>query len=899
VTGRIISFLSALALSGCVDVHAQAPPNSPQSSAPAHYIKASPNPVPSGAGPGTTTITWKTGDGSDGFVYVSTDGGAEVLFARSPSGSAVADWIGRASVYEFRLYGASSPRTLLARATVRAERDGQATAEPPGVPARVPPVLTATPNPVPSGFGLGSTKISWDTGDGSPGRIAVSVDRSPETLFASGSRGSSRAEWIDSTGASYRFVLYREGTVGEPLASVTVTRRPRSLAIASAIAGVSLICLVALFALLAWRILRLRKHPDLRRQKVRPTVAQASLIALGVHFLAFRTLFAYELAAGWNDNTLSMLAWNDQFWVARILRYGAKDLATALVVFMAAWSIHRVWPTSHGKVIRHLGEVILIVALTAIGIAGVVHLRMVMELGAGLDLPALHEMLPALGGDLDDFVRWRDLVLAGSPVLIYVFLRSPWGSIGRWSGAPAITVVVALVGVAAVRESDDSELLVDHPLIAIARQLVSRPDLGTSGLAPLRIDSRLRPGFIDPALASPTQAHGAGGLCRPERRPGSLLLIGVEALAMRQLASPDGEIGAAMPYFAGLAEGGWWLREHRASANATPQAAFSMFTGLSPFPEVALSVTSSRFRMPAIWSRLPFDDRFLLTPASLAGFFPLGLVRHDGLKEILATDELKSSASRRAPAGWLNELDGVDALVRRLRATAGRPFFGTYWSSGTHPPYFDADPPRRMIAAPASDRERYLNTARNFDNQLQRIIQALRQANHADDTLLVVVGDHGQAFGEHGVWQHGRSSWEEVLHVPALIWQPAALSPRVESRLTTHADLLPTILDMLGVAFDPLDFQGESLCAPELRRRYAFATGREGVVISWDVATRSKLSWSHLTGQCRRFELASDPNERDELPCETTSEQYQTMKRFYLSQRKTLLDYAGSRRLAD
>jgi membrane-anchored protein YejM (alkaline phosphatase superfamily) len=163
----------------------------------------------------------------------------------------------------------------------------------------------------------------------------------------------------------------------------------------------------------------------------------------------------------------------------------------------------------------------------------------------------------------------------------------------------------------------------------------------------------------------------------------------------------------------------------------------------------------------------------------------------------------------------------------------------------------------------------------------------------------VVVGDHGQAFGEHGVWQHGRSSWEEVLHVPALIWQPAALSPRVESRLTTHADLLPTILDMLGVAFDPLDFQGESLCAPELRRRYAFATGREGVVISWDVATRSKLSWSHLTGQCRRFELASDPNERDELPCETTSEQYQTMKRFYLSQRKTLLDYAGSRRLAD
>jgi hypothetical protein len=699
--------------------------------------------------------------------------------------------------------------------------------------------------------------------------------------------------------ANYRFLLYRDSTPGGPLASLAVTRRERHLAIASAIKGASLVGLVTLLALLAWRVGEVWKHPDARHRHVPPTAAWAALIALALHIVIYRLRFTYEIAAGFNDDMLAMLHFYDEFWVRRVLGYGAKDLVVALVVFKVAWFVGRVWPNFRPSAARHFGEAILVGVLAAIGLAGATHLRMVMELRAGLDLPALFDAPAALGGDVSDFVRWTDLALAVSPVVIYLFLRSRWGPTGRWTGMPALIAMMVVAGIGVLRGGVDSTLLVDHPIIALSRQIASRPDLGTAELAPLRVDSGRRPGYIDPALARPIRAHGAGGLCRPERRPTSLLLIIVEALAMRQVASPEGDIGASMPYFASLAKSGWWLRNHRASANSSPQAAFSLFTGLSSFPEVSLRVTSPRFWMPAIWSRLSLHDRFLLTPAGVNGFFPLGLVRRDGLEEILAYDQLWPSATRPHLEAALNELDGVDALVRRLEATAGKPFFGSYWSFRTHAPYFDADPTRRMIAVPANDRERYLNTLRNFDNQLQRIVQALRQANHADDTLLVVVADHGQAFGEHGAWQHGRSSWEEVLHVPALIWQPAAVPPRVESRFTTHADLLPTILDVLGVAFDPLEFQGESLCEPELRRRYIFANAREGVVTSWDVATLTKLSWSHLTGQCQRFELASDPGEHNELGCETSPVQFEATKRFYLSQRKTLYDYRDSRGRSD
>ena len=53
---------------------------------PAATITASPNPVTTGEGPGTTTITWNTGDGTTGQVYVSEDGAPERLFADGSNG---------------------------------------------------------------------------------------------------------------------------------------------------------------------------------------------------------------------------------------------------------------------------------------------------------------------------------------------------------------------------------------------------------------------------------------------------------------------------------------------------------------------------------------------------------------------------------------------------------------------------------------------------------------------------------------------------------------------------------------------------------------------------------------------------------------------------------------------
>jgi len=86
--------------------------------APGATITASPNPVTTGEGSGTTTITWNTGDGTTGQVFVSEDGAVEKLFTAGPTGSAPAPWIRAGKTFEFRLYAGSEHAKMLAKTLV-------------------------------------------------------------------------------------------------------------------------------------------------------------------------------------------------------------------------------------------------------------------------------------------------------------------------------------------------------------------------------------------------------------------------------------------------------------------------------------------------------------------------------------------------------------------------------------------------------------------------------------------------------------------------------------------------------------------------------------------------------------------------------------------------------------
>jgi hypothetical protein len=86
-------------------------------------ITASPNPVLVGQGTtGTTTITWNTGDGSAGEVYLAKDGEPEAIFASGLPGSVAAPWIAAGTTYEFRLYAGTEHTKMLAKTQVTGQK---------------------------------------------------------------------------------------------------------------------------------------------------------------------------------------------------------------------------------------------------------------------------------------------------------------------------------------------------------------------------------------------------------------------------------------------------------------------------------------------------------------------------------------------------------------------------------------------------------------------------------------------------------------------------------------------------------------------------------------------------------------------------------------------------------
>jgi hypothetical protein len=83
---------------------------------------AEPNPVPAGDPDqllGTTTITWNTGSGATGDLYVKVDRAPEVFMARSPSGTQKIGWIQFDCFYEFRLYAKKRSKLLAKLAVTR------------------------------------------------------------------------------------------------------------------------------------------------------------------------------------------------------------------------------------------------------------------------------------------------------------------------------------------------------------------------------------------------------------------------------------------------------------------------------------------------------------------------------------------------------------------------------------------------------------------------------------------------------------------------------------------------------------------------------------------------------------------------------------------------------------
>ncbi|MCA9510784.1 MAG: sulfatase, partial [Myxococcales bacterium] len=237
---------------------------------------------------------------------------------------------------------------------------------------------------------------------------------------------------------------------------------------------------------------------------------------------------------------------------------------------------------------------------------------------------------------------------------------------------------------------------------------------------------------------------------------------------------------------------------------------------------------------------------------------------------------------------------GAEGGGARPDGAAAAPFFGfvhlfdPHWDYGAPAPYgrrfvdpayrgpmdgsFAAMTPFVLAAGALAPADRaalvalYDGEIAWVDAQIARLLDALAARGVRDDTLVVITGDHGEEFGEHGRLGHGRTLFEEQLHVP-LVVQHASLAPRRESAPASLVDVAATVLDALGGEADAFG-AGRSLLAAapaqaEPRERVLLAESiRYG--LEWRAARRGPHKLVELADGAERwfFDLADDPAER-------------------------------------
>lgn len=346
---------------------------------------------------------------------------------------------------------------------------------------------------------------------------------------------------------------------------------------------------------------------------------------------------------------------------------------------------------------------------------------------------------------------------------------------------------------------------------------------------------------------------------RQPRRP-NVVLITLDTTRADRLGA-YGYAGAETPALDGLAARGVRFARATATAPITGPSHATILTGLYPpqhgvrdnvvFPlskdheSLATRFKKAGYETGAFVGAFPVASAFGFG----AGFDTFDESFHESLDEAQAAERPGNEVAD-AAVGWLGK-----------RGKGKRFFLWTHFYD-PHTPYTPPPP----FAAKYQDRL-YDGEIAFTDQQVGRVLQALEQSGHREDTVVAVVGDHGESLGEHGETTHAILIYESTLHVPLILAGRGIPAGQVVSSRVGTVDLFPTLLELAGLE-TPTHLPGRDL-------RASFNQGRlpaeplyaESVFGRLNCRWASLRSWSEGDFKLIRgaavelFDIAQDPGE--------------------------------------
>jgi len=241
-----------------------------------------------------------------------------------------------------------------------------------------------------------------------------------------------------------------------------------------------------------------------------------------------------------------------------------------------------------------------------------------------------------------------------------------------------------------------------------------------------------------------------------------------------------------------------------------------------------------------------------------------GLVHNLGFEKFWARDDLGDTEGFIAYLAC-DEFLMLEPITEWIKAGEG-PFLLTILCSVTHDPYevpeWFGEPAREPV-------ERYRQTIAYTDKFLEALDVELTKLNLADKTIFCVVGDHGEAFGEHGLMGHGQIAFDEVLRVPFCLKAPLLVEPGTKVvQPVSSVDLTPTLLTLLGFDINDVGFDGADVLGNIRLERKVYFSGWMQEGPAGFVEGDSKFIYNPTERTVCLYDLVGDPREsaRIELP---------------------------------
>jgi len=292
----------------------------------------------------------------------------------------------------------------------------------------------------------------------------------------------------------------------------------------------------------------------------------------------------------------------------------------------------------------------------------------------------------------------------------------------------------------------------------------------------------------------------AGGL-----RPLNVVLVTIDTLRPDRLRC-YGYTQIETPTLDRLARQGTLFENAVCQAPLTAPSHASIMTGLYPTVHKVRDtggfiLSSSQLTLSAILQNHGWETAAFVGASVLKKRFGFG-------HGFTVYDDQMEPSSETAPQGQVAERragEVVDHAIRWLDSQRGKPFLLWVHLYDPHLPYDPPPPFREKYKSRLYDGE-----VAYTDRELGRLLEAVERKSNAENTIIAVLSDHGEAFSEHGEYAHGVFLYDVTVKILFLITGPGAPAGLRVKQQVRSVDLLPTLLEMLGGNVPP-GVQGVSL----------------------------------------------------------------------------------------